>query len=265
MVAVPTVIMGAYKERENIFKTVVYLLAFSMLIYLLWKIFKAFQSLGKLDDAIKKGIEEAIEGLKNITKPVTPKDTAKKITEEASKEPNKPYYVEKTIYDELTKQGYKLPENVKPTTSVPKSKYYEEEKKRADTIGSWTGIGDLGAYKRAIERTKEEEKVKPKTVEEHMELEGKRWEAKADYYSRNLHLIANLDPSRYYKIIYIDAKGLMHERIMKGADIKADKTIYKVISVLPMPRTYKPTPTPLPIEIKPIDRALPIRRLPIAV
>jgi len=40
---------------------------------------------------------------------------------------------------------------------------------------------------------------------------------------------------------------------MKGSEIKAMKgDVYKVISILPMPATYKPKSTPLPIRIKPI-------------
>ena len=274
MVAVPTVIMGAYKERESIFKTIIYVLAFAMLIYLLWKIFKAFEKLGKLDDAIKEGISDFVNGLKEgveevkkygITKPVTPSETAEIITKRASKEPDKPYYVEKSIYDALKEQGHELPENVKPKVNVPKSKYYEEEKKEP-VIGSYTGIGDLGAYKRALEKTREEEKkkeeVKPKTIKEHMELEGKRWEAKADYYQRKLHLIEGLDSNRYYKLTWIDNKGLRHERIMKGSEIEAERRdIYKVISILPMPTNYKPKSTPLPIRIKPIIGKEPIRHI----
>ncbi|MBC7332829.1 MAG: hypothetical protein H5T91_10475, partial [Synergistetes bacterium] len=241
--ALPVVLATAYKERENIFKTIVYVLAFMMLIYLLWKIFKAFEKIEKLDDAIKEGINEAIEGLKGITKPVTPKDTAEKITKEATKEPDKPYYVEKTIYDALKEQGYKLPENVKPTITVPKTETVEKYEQRP-TIGSWTGIGGIGAYRRAIEeeRAKEEQKITPMTEKERVEYLG-------EYYTKMA--IKNLEDSMYYKIIWIDAKGLRHERIMKGADIKKLR-VSKVISITPMPSTYRPTPIPIPTKREPI-------------
>ncbi len=235
--AIPVGLATAYKERENIFRTIVYILAFAMVIYLLWKIFKAFEKFGRIDDAIKdafsdlkKGLSEGIEEIMQygMTKPLTPSDTAEIITKRASKEPDKPYYVEESIYHALKEQGYELPKNVKPIINVPKTETVEKYEQR-QTIGSWTGIGSIGAYKRAIE------------------------EERANYTKM---AIANLEDSRYYKIIWIDSKGLRHERIMKGADIKKLRGISKVISITPMPRTYKPTPIPIPTKREPI--AIPI-------
>jgi len=257
--ATPVVLGTAYKERENIFRTIVYVLAFMMLIYLLWKIFKAFQKLGKLDDAIKeafKGLGESIGEIKQygMTKPLTPSNTAEIITKRASKEPEKPYYVEKTIYDALKEQGYKLPENVKPVINVPKTETVEKYEQR--TIGSWTGIGSIGAYKRAIEEERAKEEQKIMTEEERKEYLG-------SYYTKLA--IANLEDSRYYKIDYMDSKGLRQERIMKGADIKKLRGISKVISIMPMPGPPAPKPTPLPkpvpISGPPADRILPVFKL----
>lgn len=252
MVAVPAI--TAYKERENIFRTIVYILAFAMVIYLLWKIFKAFQKLGKLDDAIKeafKGLGESIGEIKQygMTKPLTSSDTAEIITKRASKEPEKPYYVEKSIYDALKEQDYKLPENVKPTINVPKT---VEKYEQRSPIGSWTGIGSIGAYRRAIEEERaKEQKITPMTEKERVEYLG-------DYYTKMA--IKNLEDSRYYKIIWIDSKGLRQERIMKGADIKKLRGVSKVISITPMPSTYGPTPPslPKPAPKSPADRILPV-------
>lgn len=253
--AIPVALATAYKERENIFRTIVYILAFAMVIYLLWKIFKAFQKLGKLDDAIKeafKGLGESIGEIKQygMTKPLTPGDTAEIITKRASKKPEKPYYVEKSIYDALKEQGYKLPENVKPVINVPKTETVEKYEQRP-TIGSWTGIGSIGAYRRAIEEERaKEQKITPMTEKERVEYLG-------DYYTKMA--IKNIESSRYYKIIWIDSKGLRQERIMKGADIKKLRGVSKVISITPMPSTYRPTPLslPKPAPKSPADRILP--------
>ena len=213
MVAIPGAVVMAYKERESIFKTVVYVFVGIAVLYLLYKIFKAFEKLGKVDDAIKEGVGEFTNKVK---------ETVEKVKEE-----------------------------LKPTPLTEKQK--EEISKVSPGLvgGAWTEPSPL--YQEYLERTKTKNQVKPKTIKEHMELEGKRWEAKADYYSRKLHLIEGLDSNRYYKLTWIDNKGLRHERIMKGSEIKAMKRdIYKVITILPIPEP-KPEPksTPLP-RIQPL-------------
>ncbi|WP_167774562.1 hypothetical protein, partial [Thermococcus sp. MV11] len=142
-------------------------------------------------------------------------------------------------------QGYELPKNVVPE-ELPKLG------RKQVGIGTKLGLAEsLGL------RKKDAEKVKPnyKTNKELAKLEGKRWQAKADYYSRGLHKLATIQDNRYYRLIWIDHKGLRHERIMKGSDIKAmERQIYKVISITAMPINYKPRSAPLlkQVRIKPI-------------
>lgn len=192
--AIPAVV-AAYGQKDNILKTIFYVFVGIAVLYFLWKLFKAIQKLGTLDDAIKEAVgefvEDAKEGLSNITKPVTPQDTARVITERAQKNPDKPVYVEKIIYDSLKEQGIELPANVKPTVSVPKNKYLEEYEKQKPTVGTYTGVGGLGAWRTALEKTKEEygkestiQKAVPRYVppKEYKDIEAARWEARARKY-----------------------------------------------------------------------------------
>jgi len=265
MVAIPGAVVMAYKERESIFKTIIYALAFSMLIYLLWKI---------LNSEWGKEVKEMINKVKGKYHEL--------FTETR---PDQYAHTVKVGNEEYTEVEGQLIEKPTPKESLDKAiepvKRMIEETKKAIT-----GEKEEKAVERRIKLTIPKQTIEYKLTQLEKTTEEERkgieeFKKKKIYiekptmpYSklptpqfdgRNLHLIENLNPNRFYKIVWLDKRGLRHERIMKGADIKADKTIYKVISVLPMPRTYKPTPTPLPIGIKPIDRALPIRRLPIAV
>jgi len=260
MVAIPGAVVMAYKERESIFKTIIYVLAFSMLIYILWKIFKAFEKLGKVDDAIKDAISEVKENAERIMN-----DVKQKIDERIT--------TTSEYHERIKKEKEEIPAKVEELAKKYNLSNEEKERLKESMLREveikeqqpyfYAYHGGAVDYKKMLEKEREKQKkilekkkeVKPtyKTVKEHMELEGKRWEAKADYYSRKLHLIEGLDSNRYYKLTWIDNKGLRHERIMKGSEIKAMKgDVYKVISILPMPATYKPKSTPLPIRIKPI-------------
>ena len=248
MVAIPGAVGMAYKERESVFKAIIYALAFAMLIYLLWKIFKAFEKFRKVDDAIKEVVNEVKQKIdEHIT---TTSEYYERIKKEKEEIPAK--------VEELAKK-YNLSNEEKERLKESMLREVEIKEQQPYFYAYHGGAVD---YKKMLEKEREKQKkilekkkeVKPtyKTVKEHMELEGKRWEAKADYYQRKLHLIEGLDSNRYYKLTWIDNKGLRHERIMKGSKIKAMKRdIYKVISLTTMPSTYKPTSTPLP-RIQPL-------------
>ena len=182
--AVPAVI--AFKEKDDIMKFVVYAIAGIAILYLLYKLFGMFREIGekleegkdKLSNALEAGIPPL--GLyETIAKPVTPADTAKVITEHASKNPDKPYLVEKSIYDALKEQGYKLPSNVKPYSleeSMKESPVKVERK--TSTIGSKLGLWD------SKKESSESGKVVPRyiTQKEYQDIQAKRWEAIAKYY-----------------------------------------------------------------------------------
>jgi len=208
--ALPAVMM-AYKERGNILQLIFYAFVGIAVLYLLWKIFKAFKKLGKVDDAVKEafnnlkkgidnlneGIKESVEEIKEygVTKPLTPKDTLEILEKRASKNPDKPYYVEESIYkamlEEAKREGKSLPKNVIKVISVPTNKEYKKAMTESGRqyFDSKFGL-DFGEYRRALEETKKEEtkqvglKEGSKAWKKQVNIEASRWNAMAKYYQK---------------------------------------------------------------------------------
>lgn len=168
--ALPAVIM-AYKEKGNVAKLVVYGIAGIAVVYFGYKVYKQIKKFGASLGAVVEGVKEGIEEIKQygMTRPLTPKDTAEIITKRASKEPDKPYLVDETIYNALKEQGYSLPKNVKP---------YKPDYSKVERDQSIIGT-KLGLWMPKKEK-KEAKRVKPtyKTNKEIMAIEGKRWQAR---------------------------------------------------------------------------------------
>ena len=176
--AVPAVI--AWKEKDNIIKLITYAFVGVAVLYTLYKLFGAFRSLGERLDKMVEGVKEGLRelGQYGLAKPITPQDTADIINKRASKNPNEPYLVEKSIYEGLKEQGKELPANVKPydlEESMKKSPIKTERK--TSTVGSKLGLW-----------TPKEEEKKPRVIpryvsnEEYTKIQAKRWEALAKYY-----------------------------------------------------------------------------------
>ena len=177
--ALPAVMM-AYKERDNALKLIVYAFVGIAVIYFLWKIFKAFEKLGKVDDAVKEVVNEVKQKVgEHIT---TSSEYHERIKKEKEEIPAK--------VEELAKK-YNL--SKKEKEELKESMLREAETKEQMPY-FYAYHGGAVDYKKTLEKEREKQKrilekkkeVKPtyKTIKEHMELEGKRWQARADYYKK---------------------------------------------------------------------------------
>ncbi|WP_048151251.1 hypothetical protein [Palaeococcus ferrophilus] len=194
--AVPAFAM-AYKEKDDIIRLIAYAFVGIAVLYMLYKLFGAFRSLGEKIEKTLQGVKEGLNEVAEygVTKPVTPEDTKAIIEKRASKEPEKPYLVEKSIYEGLKEQGKELPKNVKPYSlkgSIEKAPI-KTERKTTPAIGSKLGLWT----------TKKEEPVKiekpvksesEKLREEIMKFKHARGEKLKDY-----HHTLPLSPPAYMR------------------------------------------------------------------
>lgn len=182
----PAMALAAYKEKDNLFKVIIYAFLAIAVLYFLYKVFKGFEGLKNAFNKLFGGLKEGINEIKKygLTKQITPKETAEITSERAQEKPDKPYLVEKNTYESLKKQGYKLPSNVKPYSlkeSMKESKVKVEREQ--PTIGTKLGLWTPKKEEKQEEEKKEvKQEVKPtyKTNEQIMSIEGERWQARAE-------------------------------------------------------------------------------------